>query len=79
MLDQCKIKVKELTNEALEKSQEDQEKKEEQTRQNLSESFENLNDFTFDIPDNCNKFIVALLISCLIYLDYKNEEVIISI
>lgn len=77
MLDQCKIKVKQLSNQALDKSQEDQEKEDEQARQSLFESFENLNDFTFEIPPDCNKFIVALLISCLIYLDYKSEEVFI--
>jgi hypothetical protein len=79
MLDQCKIKVKRLSNPTLEKSEEDQEKKDEQARQFLIESFDNLNDFIFEIPTNCNKFIVALLISCLIYLDYKKEEVYILV
>ncbi len=55
MLDQCKIKVKRLSNPTLEKSEEDQEKKDEQARQFLIESFDNINDFIFEIPPNCNK------------------------
>jgi len=74
-MDQCKIKVKQLRNQAIEESQENKETQDEQVRLSLMESFENLNDFTFEIPTNCNKFIVALLISCLIYLDYNSEEV----
>lgn len=39
------------------------------------ESFQNLNNYEFEIPHDCNTFIRTLFVVGLINLDYNKEEV----
>ena len=39
------------------------------------ESFQNLNNYVFEIPHDCNNYIRTLFVVALINLDYNQEEV----
>ena len=40
--------------------------------------FEELHNYEFDVPPDCNNYLVALFSACLINLNYKREESLIS-